>query len=134
VANGGRIRWVVTEAARSDVAEVRAIRGEQGYRIDVHDLRELLKGYFAAAPGCSGKLGATISPLGATSTGGKILKVRWKYPGAGKSGGLRLCIVTFCEQLLVVLCHASVRRDVDGTSCARQQARPRATASRGDSR
>lgn len=59
-------------------------------------------------------MGSTISPLGATKSGGKILKVRWKYMGAGKSGGLRLCLVAFCEQLRVVLCHASLRRDVDG--------------------
>jgi hypothetical protein len=104
---------VVTESAAAEIADIRAVRGEAGYRIDVHDLREFLQGYFYATPGCTASMGASISPLGATSSGGKILKVRWKYPGAGKSGGLRLCIVAFCEQLLVVLCHAAIRRDVE---------------------
>ena len=109
----GRIRWVVTEAAHADIGEVRALRGEEGYRVDVYDLRALLAGYFDATSGCNSKMGKTVCPIGATSAGGKVLKVRWKYPGSGKSGGLRLCFAVFCELRLVVLCHASIRRDVD---------------------
>lgn len=113
MATEGQIRWVVTEAAHAELVEVRELRGEAGYWLDVHDLRELLAGYFYATPGCNAKLGKTISPIGATGAGGKVLKIRWGYPGCGKSGGLRLCVAAFCEQRLVVLCHASMRRDVE---------------------
>ena len=109
----GPIRWVVSDSARADIADVRELRGEDGYKIDVYDLRMLLRGYFEATPGCSIKLGKSICPLGGTTSGGKVLKVRWKYPGGGKSGGLRLCVAAFCDDRLVVVCHASMRRDVD---------------------
>jgi hypothetical protein len=40
---------------------------------------------------------------------GKILKVRWMTPGCGKSGGLRLAIVVYCESFKVVLCRGFLR-------------------------
>lgn len=108
-----RITWLVTESAAIEVREIRAMRGEDGYAQDVRDLREYMTAYFEASQGCTVKLGRSVSPIGVTSQGGKILKTRWKYPGAGKSGGLRLCLVAFCDERRVVLCHAAIRRDAD---------------------
>jgi hypothetical protein len=107
------ITWFVTEGAASAVAEIRAQLGEKEYAQDVRDLRELLCGYFNAITGCTGKQGKTISPIGVVKHGGKVLKVRWTRPASGKSGGLRLCFVAYCDERRVVLCEASLRRDAD---------------------
>lgn len=49
--------------------------------------------------------------MGATPAGGKILKVRWGLPGMGKSGGLRLAVVAYCESREVVIAGAFLRSD-----------------------
>jgi hypothetical protein len=87
--------------------------GEGEYISCVRDLQLYLAGYFESSGGCSLKLGKSGSPIGSTAAGGKKLKVRWAYPGCGKSGGLRMCFVAFCEMRKVVLCHIAMRRDVD---------------------
>jgi hypothetical protein len=114
-AGSQRIRWYVTEAAAKQITIVRELRGEPGYFSDVRDLREFLGAYVESAHGCTAKQGKSISPVGALKSGGKILKVRWTYPGAGKSGGLRMCFVAFCDERKIVLCHVSMRRDVEGS-------------------
>lgn len=103
------IAWIVTEEGHRDIAEVRAALGE-GYNADVALLQEM-SGYFSGDEGCTTRQGKTISPLGATSDGGKLLKVRWMMPGCGKSGGLRFAFVVYCEQRTVVLCRGWVRKD-----------------------
>ena len=45
-----------------------------------------------------------------TQAGGKCIKVRWGLPGQGKSGGLRLAIVVYCERRHVKICGAWKRR------------------------
>jgi hypothetical protein len=107
------ITWFVTEDAHAAVSDIRTELGEQEYNQDVRDLRELLCGYFCSVIGCTKKQGRTISPVGVVKHGGKVLKVRWMRPGCGKSGGLRLGFVAFCDQRKVVLVHASLRRDSD---------------------
>ncbi len=47
----------------------------------------------------------------ASPRGGKVLKVRWAYPGCGKSGSLRLVIVAYCEQKRVCIAQAFDRRE-----------------------
>ncbi|HEX7681334.1 MAG TPA: hypothetical protein VF713_24585 [Thermoanaerobaculia bacterium] len=104
------ITWVVTEEGHRDIAEVRAALGD-GYNADVALLQELMSGYFSGDEGCTTRQGKTISPLGATSDGGKLLKVRWMMPGCGKSGGLRFAFVAYCERRTVVLCRGWVRKE-----------------------
>ncbi len=53
-------------------------------------LQKYLCRYFSAASDCSREQGKSISPMGATKSGGKCLKVRWIVTGRGKSGGLRM--------------------------------------------
>lgn len=112
------IRWYVTKAAKAQVADVRKMRGEVDYFADVRNLQTFLAGYFDSSNRCSSKLGKSIAPVGAVGNG-KVLKVRWTYPGAGKSGGLRLCFVAYCDDRKVVLCHASLRRDVNADELIR---------------
>lgn len=70
-------------------------------------------GYFNAVTGCTTKQGKSISPIGTTADGGKVLKVRWLRPGSGKSGGLRFGFVAYCDERRVVLVKSSMRRDAD---------------------
>jgi hypothetical protein len=104
------ITWVVTEEGHHDIADVRAALGD-AYKADVALLQEMLAGYFSGEGGCTTAQGKSISPLGATSDGGKLLKVRWMMPGCGKSGGLRYAFVAYCDRRTVVLCRGWVRKD-----------------------
>lgn len=106
------ITWFVTEEAARDVEDIRATHGD-GYEADVNELRDMLCGYFSAEIGCHGKLGRSISPLGAVGNG-KVLKVRWMTPGCGKSGGLRLAFVVYCDSRKVVLCRGFMRNEEPG--------------------
>jgi hypothetical protein len=103
------ITWKLTGQARVDVAEDRAALGEEEYLRDRDRMRIHLCDYFNGAA-CVSKAG-NISPIGKNSAGGKILKMRWGRPGCGKSGGIRLCIVAFCSERIVVLCRAFLRKD-----------------------
>lgn len=108
----GEITWLVHETGAADVKDIREALGDE-YDADVIRLRDLLCSYFSADEGCVSKLGKSISPVGRTTDGGKILKVRWTTPGSGKSGGLRLCFVVYCDARTVVLCRGWVRKEAD---------------------
>ncbi|MCB9872264.1 MAG: hypothetical protein H6837_20585 [Planctomycetes bacterium] len=41
----------------------------------------------------------------------KGLKVRFGYPGCGKSGGLRLAVLAYCSDHLVKIAGAWIRRE-----------------------
>jgi hypothetical protein len=104
------ITWFVTKQAARDVQDVREALGD-GYKADVAALQETLFLYFSGDEGCTTAQGKSICPMGATSDGGKRLKVRWMIPGGGKSGGLRLLFVAYCDRRKVVLCGGWVRKE-----------------------
>lgn len=104
------VTWRFSEEAAADVRDVRADLGDK-YRASVSALRDFLCGYFTMDSGCSAPLGKTISPMGSTKAGGKMLKVRWTLPGSGKSGGLRLAVVAFCNERKVILSRGFIRKD-----------------------
>ena len=81
----------------------------EAYAQDKQALKEFLCGYFSSGD-CRNAQGNSISPLKATPLGGKVLKVRWAYPGCGKSGSLRLIVVAYCEQKRVHIAQAFDRR------------------------
>lgn len=101
--------WQVTDTAHRDLGDDRAVLGRTEYSDGVTALRKVLCSYFEDKQ-CSSKA-SSISPMGQTSNGGKILKVRWRTPGSGKSGGLRLVVVAYCTQKRVVVCRAFRRKE-----------------------
>jgi len=80
------------------------------YEQDKQALKEFLCGYFSTGD-CRSAQGSSICPVKATPRGGKVLKVRWAYPGCGKSGSLRLVVVAYCDEKRVVIAQAFARRD-----------------------
>ena len=103
--------WEVMRGAQAVLGEVRKQLGEDEYALQKRALQEFLCHYFSTGR-CLGKLGCSISPIsGPVPASGKCLKVRWAMPGGGKSGGLRLAVVVYCEQRRVQLAGAWIRRD-----------------------
>lgn len=103
--------WVVLPHARGVLKQIRSYIGNAAYEQTKVALQEFLCLYFNAGP-CIGKQGNSISPIASTlCPGGKCLKVRWALPGSGKSGGLRLAVVVYCEERVVKIAGAWVRKD-----------------------
>jgi hypothetical protein len=82
----------------------------EDYEQDKQALQEFLCGYFSTGD-CRNAQGSSISPMKASPKGGKVLKVRWAYPGCGKSGSLRLVVVAYCDEKRVHIAQAFARRD-----------------------
>lgn len=82
----------------------------QEYEANKLALKRFLCGYFSSGE-CQAPQGSSICPVKATRKGGKVLKVRWAYPGCGKSGSLRLVVVAYCAQKRVFIAKAFDRRD-----------------------
>ncbi len=71
-------------------------------------LQKLLCDYFNQGE-CLGRQGKTIAPVECGVPRAKGFKVRWMVPGCGKSGGLRLAVLAFCEERRVILAGAWMR-------------------------
>ncbi|MCC6546098.1 hypothetical protein IT570_02930 [Candidatus Sumerlaeota bacterium] len=80
------------------------------YEANKQALKRFLCGYFSSGE-CQSPQGSSICPVKATRKGGKVLKVRWAYPGCGKSGSLRLVVVAYCKQRRVFIAKAFDRRE-----------------------
>jgi hypothetical protein len=65
--------------------ELRQRLTPEDYEQDKRALKEFLCGYFSSVECCHAQ-GSSICPMKATPKGGKVLKVRWGYPGCGKCG------------------------------------------------
>lgn len=102
-------KWQVGEKATL-LSELRARMTPEEYEQDKRALKEFLCGYFSAGD-CRNSQGSSISPMKATPRGGKVLKVRWAYPGCGKSGSLRLVVVAYCDEKRVHIAQAFDRRE-----------------------
>ncbi|MEZ6062611.1 MAG: hypothetical protein R3C19_19890 [Planctomycetaceae bacterium] len=101
-------KWQLGENA-SLLAELRQRMTPEAYEQEKQALKEFLCGYFSTGE-CRNAQGSSISPMKASPGGGKVLKVRWAYPGCGKSGSLRLVVVAYCEQKRVHIAQAFDRR------------------------
>ncbi len=95
--------WIVAETA-TGLIELKESMPEEEYADSKSALQIFLCDYFSS--GHCNMHGMSISPIGATPKGGKRFKVRWGYPGRGKSGSLRLCIAVYCEDRRVVIAQA----------------------------
>lgn len=105
------ITWEVLDNARKDLPALRKSMGEEAYEEQKLSLQDFLCLYFNSGAQCI-KKGCNISPMGAThSLGGKKFKVRWALPGGGKSGGLRLAVVVYCQRKYVKIAGAWIRKD-----------------------
>ncbi|MEM9767806.1 MAG: hypothetical protein AAF892_08005 [Cyanobacteria bacterium P01_D01_bin.71] len=100
-------RWTSLPSAEG-LKQVQKLMDEQTYEQNKEALKLFLCAYFSTGK-CTHKQGKSISPIGSTPKGGKILKVRWGLPGQGKSGGLRLAVVAYCEEKRVVIADAFLR-------------------------
>jgi hypothetical protein len=106
----GDIDWKIRRRASSHLAEYRDAVGEASYMAQRRSLQEWLCLYFNGRTGCESKWG-NISPICSTKDGGKALKVRWAGPACGKSGGLRLAIVAYCNIRRVDVAGAWMRKE-----------------------
>ncbi|QDU86785.1 hypothetical protein Pla175_01370 [Pirellulimonas nuda] len=102
-------KWQVGPAT-TKLHELRQQMSDQEFRKNKRALQEFLCGYFSSGE-CQNALDKSIAPMKATPQGGKVLKVRWAYPGCGKSGGLRLVVVAYCDEKRVHIAQAFDRRD-----------------------
>lgn len=105
------IKWVVCEDALAAATELKTTLGNDRYESVKDGLKQFLCGYFSAVTTCDSKQGASISPIRSGIPKAKGLKVRFGYPGCGKSGGLRLAVLAYCEQRLVKITGAWIRRE-----------------------
>jgi hypothetical protein len=108
------IKWEMLPAVMTVVAPIRRDMGEDTYQTDKEALQSFLCNYFNSDDGkdCRRRQHTGIAPMGGTTNrGGKCLKVRWRLPGQGKSGGLRLAVVAYCKEKRVKLAGAWVRKD-----------------------
>lgn len=101
--------WQLGEKATL-LSELRQRMTPEDYEQEKQALKEFLCGYFSSGD-CRNSQGSSISPMKATPLGGKVLKVRWAYPGCGKSGSLRLVVVAYCDEKRVHIAQAFDRRD-----------------------
>jgi hypothetical protein len=112
------ITWEIMKTALPAINKIRGTITEEAYQADKKALQDFLCGYFNSDHGkdCNRKQGESqISPVGhITAKGGKCLKVRWGIPGQGKSGGVRLAVVAYCDDKHVKLAGAWLRRDEPG--------------------
>jgi len=100
--------WTVSESA-AKIKDLKEELGDKEYDAHKKAIQNFLCAYFSTGS-CNTSQGDSINPLGASTKGGKILKVRWALPGAGKSGGLRIIVVVYCDEKKVVLAEAFKRR------------------------
>lgn len=110
------MRWEVLPAAATVLEDVRASMSPDAFNADRGSLRLFLCAYFNSNQrDCTEKLGKSISPVGfKTPNGGKCLKVRWLIPGRGKSGGLRIAVVAYCDAKRVKIAGAWIRKTDPG--------------------
>jgi hypothetical protein len=111
------IRWEILPAADDLFNSIRKKIKAEAYDAGKVALKQLLCAYFNSESGknCDKKSGKTIAPVGSrTGKGGKCLKVRWLVPGQGKSGGMRIAVVAYCEAKHVKLAAAWLRKDDPG--------------------
>jgi hypothetical protein len=102
-------KWQVGPEAQV-LHELRQAMTSEDFEADKPALQEFLCGYFNSGE-CQNAQGKSIAPMKATPKGGKVLKVRWAYPGRGKSGSLRLVVVAYCSEKRVHIAQAFNRRE-----------------------
>lgn len=104
-----KITWWVKPSAKDAVRAYRTIVGPH-YRGLLLAFQAMLADYIHNDSGCTAPA-FNISPMGGLPNGAKMFKVRWMYPGCGKSGGLRVAIEMRCREYMVLLAGMWDRRE-----------------------
>jgi hypothetical protein len=111
----GDIKWRLLKHAKEALAPVRKEFGNSSYADEKRAIKEFFCQYVNTGEHCATKaLG--ISPLGGTKKNGKSFKMRWSIAGGGKSGGIRLALVAYCAERIVVVAGGWVRKDDPATA------------------
>lgn len=105
------VGWVLCKAAQGPAHELRRQLGHEAYAVLTLSLKTFLCDYFTSPEACVEKQGKSISPVKCGVKHAKGLKVRFGYPGCGKSGGLRLAVLAFCEEKRVKVAGAWFRAE-----------------------
>lgn len=106
------VTWKTCSKAAAEFDEVKHLLKDDGYSDWVRDLKEALCNYFASNDSkCTRKQGSSVAPIASGVDGAKGLKVRFGFPGCGKSGGLRIGVLAYCERRLVKFAGAWIRKD-----------------------
>lgn len=106
-------KWEIHGTAAETNSKVREQLGSAEHAEYKRGLQQYLVNYFNSDHrSCSIRVGDGICPVGLSDyTGrGKCLKVRWPLPGAGKSGGLRLLVIVYCNDKRVKIVGAWARK------------------------
>lgn len=106
-AKPAKIAWRVSKLGAQQLSPARDLLGPQ-YHHQKQALQRLLALYFESD--CDRKA-MNISPIAGAPAGSKALKVRWGYPGCGKSGGFRLLVVANCTTRTAVVSGCWLRRE-----------------------
>lgn len=112
--SGEDITWELLPAARAKLGGLRKELGPHGYAAHREAFQDFLTAYFVAVSDCTKKQGKSISPIGQNTPGGKCFKVRWMWPGQGKSGGLRMAVSVYCDIRRVKISDLWAREDDPG--------------------
>lgn len=105
------ITWTTGPQTNAVFTTLKSDLGTSRYESDKQALKKFLCGYFESGRGdCTAKQGPSVSPLGGGPNGWKRLKVRWAFPGCGKSGGLRLAVMVHCRKREVIVAGAWRRK------------------------
>ena len=107
------VKWEVLPSARKVHEDVHSHLPEQLVSESVRGLRDLLCDYFSTCGACD-QAALGISPMGQAPRGGRAFKVRWRVPGRGKSGGLRLAVIAMCPAKHIVIAAAWARSSDPG--------------------
>jgi len=103
-------KWILSPKA-TELRQLRDRWNDDQYEKQKQAIKNFLCAYFSTHGDCRNRQGNSIVPIMATPKGGKVLKMRWAFPGCGKSGGLRLVVVAYCDKRRVVIAEGVARRD-----------------------
>lgn len=110
--DAGSVTWTICAGATAEFGKVERRLDEVDYAEWLQGLKRFLCDYFASNDTkCTRKQGNSISPIASGITGAKGLKVRFGFPGCGKSGGLRIAVLALCATRVVKLAGAWIRSE-----------------------
>jgi hypothetical protein len=105
--------WKVAPPAQNIIQPIRESMSSKEYEDGKKKLQQFICDYVNSAGGqnCLNKQGKSISPIGKSREGGKLLKIRWSIHNAGKSSGFRFIFSLHCKERIAWIMDAVIRKD-----------------------